>query len=249
MRGGENGETISVILQRIREFQTQLPNLTEFNEYQVILDAIFEGHGLFNDLLRNTDYSFLKRIINYILVNKINDNKYLMIVCRIFIEINENEILIDLISRIGLDKLIEIVYESNLADFSRIIIEKFHPSANNQSGISRFDQLYLDYIKRVIFMELINYYKEKPEFKEVLKKLFSINDLSFIKDLSFIEEFFKFFKSIYGFKLFDFLLENKEQFRNFIQVLKPYIPSLFFSSRVRNIIGLEQTQVELFRNV
>jgi hypothetical protein len=252
MRGGENGETISVILQRISEFQTQLSNLTEFNKYQVILDAIFEGHGLFNDLLRNTDYSFLKRIINYILGNKINDNKYLMIVCRIFIEINENEILIDLISRIGLDKLIEIVYESNLADFSRIIIEKFHPSANNPSGISRFDQLYLDYIKRVIFMKLIEYYSEKislDEFKEVLKKLFSINDLSFIKDLSFIEEFFKFFKSIDGFKLFDFLLENKEQFRNFIQVLKPYIPILFFPSRIRNKIGSEQTQVELFRNV
>lgn len=250
MRGGEGAENINVILERIREFHEQLPNLTEFNEYQVILDAIFEGHGLFNDLLRNTDYSFLKRIINYILENKINDNKYLMIICRIFIENNEDEIIIDLISRIGLDKLIEIVYESNLADFSRIIIEKIHPSANNPSGISRFDQLYLDRIKRVIFMELINYYKAKPEFNEVLMKLFSINDKSFINNKSFIEnDFFNFFKSIDGFKLFDFLLENKDQFRNFIQVLKPYIPSLFFSSRVRNIIGSEQTQVELFRNV
>jgi len=249
MRGGQGAENINVILQRIREFERQVSNLIELNEYQIILDAIFEGHGLLCDLLKNIDSSFFKRMINYILENKINDNKYLMIICIIFIEINEDEILINLISRIGLDKLIEIVYESNLDDFSRIIIDIFHPSINNPSGISRINQLYLDHIKRVIFMKLINYYKVKDEFKEVLMKLFSINDLSFINDKSFIQDFLYIFKSINEFKLFDFLLENKQQLLNFIQVLKPYIPRIFFSSRVRNIIGSEQTQVELFRNV
>ena len=249
MRGGQGAENINVILQRIREFERQVSNLIELNEYQIILDAIFEGHGLLCDLLKNIDSSFFKRMINYILENKRNDNKYLMIICILLINIQDDNILIDLISKIGLDKLIEIVYESNLADFSRIIIDIYDPTANNPSGISRIDQLYLNYIKRIILMELIKYYKGKPEFEEVLMKLFSIENQSFMNLEVFIKELFRFFMSINGFKLFDFLLEKKLELRNFIQVLKPYIPSIFFPSRVRSIIGSEQTQEVLFRNV
>jgi hypothetical protein len=249
MRGGEGAENINVILQRIREFQRQVSNLIELNEYQIILDAIFEGHGSLSDLLKNINFPFFKRMINYILENKRNDNKYLMIICIFNTDIQDDNILIDLISKIGLDKLIEIVYESNLADFSRIIIDIYHPTANIPSGIARIDQLYLNYIKSIIFMKLIKYYNEKPEFEEVLMKLFSIENQSFMKSKEFINEFFNFFKSINGFKLFDFLLEKKRELHNFIQVLKPYIPSIYFQLRVRSIIGSEQTQEELFRNV
>ena len=188
-------------------------------------------------------------MINYILENKINDNKYLTIICIFIIEINEDEILIYLISKIGLDKLIEIVYKSNRDDFSRIIISILHPSINNPSGILRIDQLYLNYIKRIIFMKLIKYYNAKPEFEEVLMKLFSIENQSFMNSQEFINQFFIFFRSINGFKLFDFLFENKRELLNFIQVLKPYILRIRFPLNIRSIIGSEQTQEELFRNV
>ena len=250
MRGGEGAENINVILQRIREFQRQVSNLIELNEYQIILDAIFEGHGSLSDLLKNINFPFFKRMINYILENKRNDNKYLMIICILLINIWDDNILIDLISKIGLDKLIEIVYESNLADFSRIIIDIYDPTANIPSGIFRINQSYLNSnIKRIILMELIKYYNGKPEFEEVLMKLFSIENQSFMDSQEFINKLFMFFISINGFKLFDFLLEKKQELRNFIQVLKPYIPRIFFPSRVRSIIGSEQTQEVLFRNV
>jgi hypothetical protein len=249
MRGGQGAENINVILQRLREFHRQVPNLIEKNEYETILNAIFEGHGLLSDLLKNMDPFFFKKMINYILENKINDNKYLMIICIFFIDINENDILIDLISKIGLDKLIEILYESNLDDFSRIIINTCAPSTNYPSGVCRIKQSDLDRVKCVIFMKLIRNYKGKPEFKEVLMKLFSVENCLFINSDAFIQDFLSFFKSIEGFKLFDFLLVNKQQLRNFIQALKPNIMRIYFSSNNRSIIGSEQTQAELFRNV
>jgi hypothetical protein len=51
MRGGENGENINVIMQRIREFQIQVFNLIETNQYKTILDAIFNGEFMLCDLL------------------------------------------------------------------------------------------------------------------------------------------------------------------------------------------------------
>jgi hypothetical protein len=245
MRGGE-GNSFEVIRQRIEDFGRTVSNLIEMNQYETILNAVFNGYELFTNLLKKYDISFLKKMITYILENKTNDNKYLMIICILFCEIHDDNILYNLISVIGLDNLIEILYKSNQDDLSRIIINY---SISNPSGISRIDQSYLNYIKSQIFIKLIKYYKEKPEFREVLMKLFSIENQSFMNSEAFISELINIFKSINGFKLFDFLLENKRELLNFIKVLKPYIPRIFFSSRVRSIIGSENTQAELFRNV
>jgi len=58
MRGGQGAENINVILQIIGEFQRQVSNLIETNQYETILNAIFDGHGLFKDFLKYYDFSF-----------------------------------------------------------------------------------------------------------------------------------------------------------------------------------------------
>jgi hypothetical protein len=84
------------------------------------------------------------------------------------------------------------------------------------------------------------------EFTEVLKKLFSIQDISFN-----LEEIVIFFTNnpIQSFKLFQFLLDNKAQFIHFIQVLKPYIARIRFTLSVRSIIGSQEIQEQLFSNM
>jgi len=224
--------------------------------FQLIFDAIFNGNIELSDILRfsKTNEKFIKDMIDYInsLRTNENKNKYFFIICYVIaFEDRDYNILEYLISIIGLDKLIEIVYEINYGDvFDRII-------TNIGSTIVRMNQHIINIIKSNLFMKLIEYYSEKlslDEFKELLIKLFIIENNSFIEII--IEELFNFFtndspKIQPSFKLLDFLFENKERFRNFIRIFKnfftdtrPYIPQI-----VREIIGSKETQDELFRNV
>jgi hypothetical protein len=250
MRGGENGENINVIMQRIREFQIQVFNLIETNQYKTILDAIFNGEFMLCDLLNlsrgNENQIIFIKIIDHINSLRTNENKnnYFFIICYIIAHITYYNILDYLILIIGLDKLIEIVYRINYGDvFDRIITNIV------DLNINRINQQKINNIKASIFKKLISYYYEKEslvEFTEVLKKLFSIQDISFN-----LEEIVIFFTNnpIQSFKLFQFLLDNKAQFIHFIQVLKPYIARIRFTLSVRSIIGSQEIQEQLFSNM
>ena len=115
-------------------------------------------------------------------------------------------------------------------------------------------------MKSNLFMKLIKFYSKKmslDDFKELLKKLFSIHNNSFIKLI--LEDFFTFFihNSYNGyqtinpsFKLLDFLLENKQQFQNFIRILKQTLDERsLISLNIEELIGTPETQPELFRNL
>ena len=261
MRGGEN---------RV-EFLTkeQLDNFIEMNNFQGILDAIFNGNIEFINILTllETNSQFFIRMINWInsLHSNENKNKYFFIMCCIIafaFRDYDHTIFQHLIYVIGLDRFIEIVFQIDYGNvFDRII--------NNIQSNMTSNPLDISIIKRNLFMNLINFYSRimsLDDFKKLLIKLFSIQNNSFITLI--LGKLINFFTSIpsgyqtinASFKLLDFLLQNKEQLRNFIKKFK----SIFnigqsnrvrrfnrvnISPRIRTLIGTEETQTELFRNV
>ena len=251
MRGGE---------ERFRLTTQPFYNFIEMNNFQGILDAIFNGNIEFINILTlsETNSKLFIRMINWInsLPSNENKNKYFFIMCCIIAFRDEDHTIFNhLISVIGLDRFIEIVFQIDYGNvFDRII--------NNIQSNMTSNQLNIINIKRNLFMKLIRFYFEKmslDKFKELLIKLFSIENTNFINESSLPENLFDFFTIIYSkinpsFKLLDFLLENKEQFQNFIQILKPKFNgrsynSFIISSIIREQIGTEAIQTELFRNV
>lgn len=230
------------------------------NDFQGILYYIFTGNILLINILTfsKTNSSFFIRMINWInsLPSNENKNKYFFIMCCIIaFRDYDHTIFEHLISVIGLDRFIEIVFQIDYGNvFDRII--------NNIKSNMTSNPLDIINIKRNLFMKLIEYYSEKmslDEFKKLLIKLFSIENTNFINDSSLPENLFDFFTIIYSkinpsFKLLDFLLENKQQFQNFIQILKPKFyggssNSFIISRIIRELIGTEEIKTELFRNV
>ena len=262
MRGGEDGENINVIIQRIREFETQLDNFIEMKNFQGILDAIFNGNlkliSIYEMLVFNE--KFKKDMIDYILHSSENENKnkYFFIICcdNILHSDKDNKVFDYLILQIGIDKFIEIVYGTDYGTaFDRIIYQY-------TNSIMKLDRYKIDIIKYTIFIELLKIYSKKmslDEFKELLIKLFSIQDKSFMTNIAnFLHELFNFFTNVYvypkiqpSFRLLEFLLENKEKLRDFIRIFKNFFtaPQRFIHPRTIKIIGTINTQEELFRNV
>ena len=201
---------------------------------------------------------FKKDMIDYILRSSENENKnkYFFIICdNILYSDKDNTVFDYLISQIGIDKFIEIVYGTDYGTaFDRII---YHINPNS---IMKLDRRQIDIIKYTIFIELLNIYSKKmslDEFKELLIKLFSIQDKSFMTNIdNFLDELFNFFTNFYSkiqpsFRLLEFLLENKEKLRDFIRIFKNFftVSQHFIYSIIREIIGNNETQTDLFRNV
>lgn len=253
MRGGEEVYLLT---------ENQMDNFIEMNNFQGILDAIFNGNlDLYKilTLAENLPEFFIK-MINYINSSASNENKnkYFFIICYIIaFRDRNNTILESLISVIGINRFIEIVFQINYGtEFNRIITNI------NRGNIERINERDINIVKSQLFMKLIEYYSKimsLDEFKELLIKLFSIQNnlfINFILDelINFFTNSFCYPKIQQSFKLLDFLLENKQQFQNFIRILKPKfyggISNRFYISRkIRELIGTEEIQTELFRNV
>lgn len=243
MRGGEEVYHLT---------SKQMDNFIELNNFQGILDAIFNGNLDLYEILTLAEElpEFFIKMINYINSSASNENmnKYFFIICYI-IEFRDrhNTIFEHLISVIGLDRFIEIVFQIDYGtEFNRII-------TNIRNRISVRE---INIVKSNLFMKLIEYYYKKmplDNFKELLKKLFSIHNNSFI--MFILNNLFTFFIRIYNtinpsFKLLDFLLENKQQFQNFIRILKQTIDKRgLISLNIIKLIGTPETQPELFRNL
>jgi hypothetical protein len=256
MRGG--GPNLS-IAEQMAIFMNQA---IERNNFQGILDAIFNGNLDSYNILTLAEKlpEFFKKMINYINSSASNENKnkYFFIICYIIAFRDEDHTIFNhLISVIRLDRFIEIVFQIDYGtEFNRII-------TNMGSNIERMNDRKINIMKSRLFMNLINFYSKKmslDDFKELLIKLFSIQNNSFINFI--LDELFNFFTNSYigyqtinpSFKLLEFLLENKEVFKNFIKILKPKFygrsyNSFFINRIIREIIGTEETQTELFRNV
>lgn len=239
-----------------------MDNFIEMTNFQGILDAIFNGNlDLYKILTLSVNLpDFFIKMINYINSSASNENKnkYFFIICYIIASTDDsNTIFEHLISVIGIDRFIEIVFQIDYGtEFDRII-------TSSSYNIERMNEIKIKVVKSDLFMKLIRDYSKKmllDEFKELLTKLFSIQNISFIELI--LNDLFLFFTNEFtgyqiinsSFKLFDFLLENKQRFQNFIKIFKlkfniqnPY--RFFIRQRVRNIIGTEETQTELFRNV
>jgi len=261
MRGGEENENIYVIKKRIDEFHKQFHNLIEMKKFQEILNAIFDGNIELYDILTLSEEhpTFFQDMINYInsLHSNENKNEYFFIICYVIAFRDRYYNILDyFISKIGLDKLIEIVYEIDYGTvFDRII------SNILSQQIDRMNQREISFMKGNLFMKLIKYNSKKmllENFKELLIKLFSIQNNSFITHILY--ELYEFFiNSHHGyqliqpsFKLFDFLLENKEQFKNFIRIFISIFNiersnHVSISPKISEILGITQTQDELFK--
>ena len=258
MRGGEGAENISVIIQRIRGFKKQLSDLIEMKNFQGILDAIFNGNVELISMLdfSNTNEKFIKEMIDHInlLPSNENKNKYFFIILYIIGSRDSDDTIFGhLITIIGLDRLIEILYRTNYETVFDRIIDNIE--TNTIIGINQIS------IKVNVFRKLLNIYYEEmslDEFKQLLIKLFSIQDTSFI-NWSLLENLFLFFTNKYSkkqssFKLLDFLLENKDQLKDFIRIFKSKFEPrsrdrFLISPKIRQIIGTEEKQAALFSNV
>ena len=247
MRGGGPIELLT---------KEQLYVFIDLNNFQGILDAIFNGNLDSFEIFTLAEKlpEFFIKMIDYINSSASNENKnkYFFIICYIIQNIDDrvhNTIFVHLISVIGLDRFIEIVFQIDYRnDFDRII--------TNIDINERMNDIQINITKSQLFMNLINFYSKKmslDDFKELLIKLFSIQNNSFIKNI--LGVLFNFFTNSHigyqtinpSFKLLDFLLENKEQLRNFIKKFKSMFDII--SRRIREIIGTAETQAELFRNV
>jgi hypothetical protein len=248
MRGGE---------ERLRLTPQQLNEFIEKNNFQELLYYIFTGNIILDKILTESyeNSSFFIRMINWInsFAPNENKNKYFFIICYIIAFRDEDHTIFKhLISVIGIDRFIEIVFQIDYGnDFDRII---------ESVDFKRMNERQINIVKSQLFMKLIEYYYKKmslDEFKELLTKLFSIQNISFIKLI--LGDFFTFFihNSYNGyqtinpsFKLLEFLLENKQQFQNFIRILKQTLDERsLISLNIEELIGTPETQPELFRNL
>ena len=140
-------------------------------------------------------------------IDTFQENKYKFIICLIGLHSIRDYI----IDTIGIDKIIEILFNTNYneEEFSRII-----DSYDNQAHPFNFQLS-----KKILFMLLFKFYLHKGEFN-VLKKLLSIRDMSIMdKQLisTLLENFMRFDEE---FKLLEFLLHNKQELLDFIRILK-----------------------------
>ena len=110
-------------------------------------------------------------------------------------------------------------------------------------------------------MLLLRFYSHKEEFIIILKKLLSIRDMSFMT-LEFIAKSLLYFLQRYDngkFKLFKFLLDNKQELLEFIRILKNIkntngrggveVFELFSNNPEDFGFGTSEERNELFKNV
>jgi hypothetical protein len=259
MRGGEE---VFIISKGTRD------NLIEMKNYQEVLNAIFNRNEILSNLyitesLRNNrgivirnnkgkwinipiyyPHIFIQGMINAI--DTFQENRYKFIICLIGL----NSIRDYIIDTIGIDKIIEILFNTNYneEEFSRII-----NSYDNQERPFNFHKS-----KKNLFIILFKFYLLKREFN-LLKKLLSIRDMSFMDKqliITLLEIFMRFPDK--EFKLLKFLLDNKQELLVFIRILKNMneqrhdqgniaIHKLFIDEPIE--FGTSQQREELFRNL
>ena len=226
--------------------------LFEMNKYQEILLHIFNGNDQLGNLAEN-NHQEIKRLINFIEENYPTENKYYFIICISFCFTNSPcDIIEYLISKLRLDRLIQIVYEINYGSlFNQIIYytKKRRLGLEVEVEVSKLDERKIDVKRILIFNKLLECYSEKPQqdFEELLMNLFSIQNNSFMS-LELLTDLINFLIRK-KFKLFEFLLENKSKLINFIRLLKENISLLLILPRRIEIIGTTEQQSNLFSNI
>ena len=254
------------------------------NNYQEVLNAVFNSHEFLNylyetEIVRNRSglgernnkgqliripthypYEFIKKMIDII---ETFEDKYKFIICLICFSSLSSLIQKYIIDKLGLDKIIEIIFNINYneEEFRNIICRSDHSSITHidfqlEKNFKFF--ALLDFYKLRLYKSLDNRqhneYSEsdKEIFKDVLLKLLSIQNQNFM-DLPF---FINFATCIYNygdesFKLFDFLLNNKQRLLEFIKKFNTNRRSPVYHYEFDRLFELETTQTkdELFRNL
>ena len=222
--------------------------LFEMNKYQEILLHIFNGNDKLGNLADN-NHGEIIRLINFIEKNYPTEDKYYFIICISFCFTDSPcDIIEYLISKLRLDRLIQIVYEINYGSlFNQIIYEA--TGFGRGLEVRKLDERKISVKRIIIFHKLLECYSEKPQqdFEELLMNLFSIQNYSFMS-LELLTDLINFLIRK-KFKLFEFLLENKSKLINFIRLLKENISSLFILPKRIEIIGTTEQQSNLFSNI
>ena len=239
MKGGNESERR--ITKKYRD------DLFEMNYFNEILINIFNGNDQLFDLVDNS-HEEIKRLINFIEKNHPNENKYYFIICLCFCLIDSDcDIIEYLINKLGLDRIIQIVYESNYNIVFNEIIISYIP-------LRKLDEIRILITKFLVFKKLLECYSQKTleEFKQILMKLFSIEDKYFITYMDGnLDDIIVFFQNIKleGFKLFEFLLEKKTELTDFIRFIKPILIGYHFSPKSREKIGTAKQESTLFNDI
>ena len=224
-------------------------NLFEINNYEEILLHIFNGNDKLHKLAANNHREIIS-LINFIEKNYPTENKYYFIICISFCFTDSPcDIIEYLIYKLGLDRLIQIVYEINYgSSFNQIIHDTYIEGGDYK--IRKLDERKINVKRILIFQKLLECYSSKPQqdFEELLMKLFSIQNNSFMSSELLIYNLI-FFLTGKEFKLFEFLLKNKSKLINFIRLLKENITMLWISPHQRKIIGTTEQQSNLFSNI
>lgn len=223
-------------------------DLFEMNKYDEILFHIFNGNDILDNLPFNNHEEII-RLINFIGEKYPTENKYYFIICISFCFTNSPcDIIEYLIYKLGLDRLIEIVYEINYECLFDQIIYHYQGCPKE---VIKLDERIIHIKRNLILHKLLEYYSKKPpqDFEELLMKLFLIQNNSFmsletLKTLINLDKEFKEFKE---FKLFEFLLKNKRKLNNFIILLKQKYGELQRRQR-KKILTIEQ-QSDLFCDI
>jgi len=220
------------------------------NKYQEILLHIFNGNDKLGNLADN-NHGEIIRLINFIEKNYPTEDKYYFIICISFCFTDSPcDIIEYLISKLGLDRLIQIVYEINYGSlFDQIIYDAYREGWDYK--IRKLDERKISVKRILIFHKLLECYSEKPQiqFEELLMKLFSIQNNLFMSS-ELLDDLISFLVGK-EFKLFEFLLENKSELINFIRLLKENIrlQHIWISQRVREVFGTTEQQSNLFSNI
>ena len=223
-------------------------NLFEINNYEEILLHIFNGNDQLDNLADNNHREIIG-LINFIEKNYPTEDKYYFIICISFcFTPSPCDIIEYLISKLGLDRLIQIVYEINYGSlFNQIIYDAYRKGRDYK--IRKLDERKISVKRILIFHKLLECYSKKPQiqFEELLMKLFSIQNNSFMSSELLTDLIIFLVRK--EFKLFEFLLENKSKLINFIRLLKENIGLLLISRREKEIIGTTEQQSNLFSNI
>ena len=216
-------------------------NLFEINNYEEILLHIFNGNDQLDNLADNNHREIIG-LINFIEKNYPTEDKYYFIICISFcFKPSPCDIIEYLISKLGLDRLIQIVYEINYGSlFNQIIYDAYRKGRDYK--IRKLDERKISVKRILIFHKLLECYSKKPQiqFEELLMKLFSIQNNSFMSSELLTDLIIFLVRK--EFKLFEFLLENKSKLINFIRLLKENIGE-------KEIIGTTEQQSNLFSNI
>ena len=158
MQGGNEINIGTQVLEVItKEYRD---NLFEMNNFNEILQHIFNSHDELVNLAGNSREDII-RLINFIEREHPTENKYYFIICTCFCFTDSRcDIIEYLISKLGLNRLIQIVYATDYDSlFNRIIFDIYREGMIY--NVTKLDERKILVTKNLVYEKLLECYSQK----------------------------------------------------------------------------------------